>query len=295
MYVRRDWTDLDTYNSTFEPAAPGRPATLTITMRVCLLPRDPTGVDRSVHLAASSNDRHYGLVKDSDNQVHACQSWMVREWVEFKDRFKHMVELVWNNQMILLPPDGLDADIARQLVSSPRVPPHVRCALKIVRVSEWNPDEAHAAIEAVLLKRPNMDAASLANLPPDEFRSWHERICNKDVFFDRTDSRYNNPFLYQCTAAHELGHWLHQEDEDAFAHVDEAYCADHPDEDDELCEYGHNYATERAIMGGGTVATAYEAIPWVKRMARHIVGGGEWTYIHRIDFGHLAVQTAGQT
>jgi hypothetical protein len=297
MFIRRNWSDPDTYDSTFAPAAPGRPATLTITLRVALIPRDPTGGRGTLHLAANSNDRHYGLVKDGDKRVHACQSWLVNEWVEFKNRFKYMVELVWNNQIILLPPEGLDEDIAQQLVSSPHAPAHIRCAFRIVRVSEWQPDDAHAAIEAVLLKQPNMEASQLKKLPPQEFRSFHKRLCNKDVYFEHNQSNYKNRFLYQCTAAHEVGHWLHQEDEDSFGHVDEEYCAAHPDADngDGECEYGHNYATERAIMGSGTVATSYEAIPWLKRMTNHVVGGGDWTYIHRIDFERLAVQSAGRT
>jgi hypothetical protein len=293
MFIRRDWTDSDTYDSTFEPAAPRRPAQLTIKLRVALIPRDPTGRRGSVHLAANNNDRHFGIVKDADNQKFACQSWLVSEWVEFKKRLKYMVELSWNNQIILLPPAGLDDDISRQLVSAADTPAHLRCSLEIVRVSEWQQEAAHAVIEAVLQKAPNMGNGAQPHMRG--FRSWGNRICDKDVYFEHHRSKHGNKFLYQCTAAHEVGHWLHEPGQNAFEHIDKQYCSAHPDENDDECEYGHTYSTERALMGSGTVATEYEATPWLKRIGSHVVDAGNWKYIHRIDFQHLPARSAGRT
>src|SRR3954465_8405769 len=108
------------YDSTFTPAQPGQPAKLTLSLKVTLVPLDPS-VQWSppaktpippvqmppAHLAASMALARHGPVMDYLNSRSVnCRSWLVPEWNAFKLRFKQSVEHAWNGQMILLPSES---------------------------------------------------------------------------------------------------------------------------------------------------------------------------------------------
>ena len=46
-----------------------------------------------------------GPVVDYNGSPFPCRSWIANEWNAFKIRFKQMVEVGWNNQILLLPTD----------------------------------------------------------------------------------------------------------------------------------------------------------------------------------------------
>ena len=94
-------------------------------------------------------------MESKEQTKFAAKSWMRRDFAQYKADFKRLVELSWNNQIILLPPedpkDGLsDADYM-DLVANPRMPAHVECSLTIRFVD--NLGSANAAIQVVHLKR----------------------------------------------------------------------------------------------------------------------------------------------
>ena len=97
------------FDSVFEPAQGSRSAKLTIMLKVDLFALDPSladslaGAQHPVHLVNNLAHAKRAPVKDSDDDPIMCRSWLTHEWNEFKTRFKKMVEMSWNNQMILLP------------------------------------------------------------------------------------------------------------------------------------------------------------------------------------------------
>ena len=71
----------------------------------------------NTHLADTPQQIRTGFVSDGAPEPArlAAQSWMRRDFAQYKIDFKRIVETSWNNQIILLPPedpkDGLnDAD-----------------------------------------------------------------------------------------------------------------------------------------------------------------------------------------
>ena len=101
------------YDSVLDPAEAGRPAKLTIRLKVTLVPLDPSmyWVPESpgsppTHLADSMANVRRGLVLDYNNTPVTCRSWLVPEWNAYKIRVKRAVEHAWNNQMILLPTES---------------------------------------------------------------------------------------------------------------------------------------------------------------------------------------------
>jgi hypothetical protein len=271
------------FDSVLELAEPWRSAKLTIRLKVALFPRDPAspanpaGMAPPVHLAASMAHVHQGQVADYNNTPVKCRSWLVPEWNKFKIRFKQMVELGWNNQMILLPVDkanggGMNDQDRRQLVSNPRIPPHVECALDV----ELMPSQlgSHAQIEVVRLAQ--------AHLP---FRNFMRRITNESVEFKRrVKDKWSETTLYQITAAHEVGHWLREPGKRLFEHVDAQHAKTLPAAQRADAQYGHVLSKRVALMGSGNVATAHEAKPWLSRIGRHVSAPVNWTMMHRIHF-----------
>jgi hypothetical protein len=96
------------FDSSFEPAQGSRSAKLTIQLKVELFALDPSLADGAggghpVHIVNNLAHAKRGLVKDAGNELILCRSWADDEWKTFRTRFKQMVEMSWNNQMILLP------------------------------------------------------------------------------------------------------------------------------------------------------------------------------------------------
>lgn len=263
------------FDSVMRPATAGTPAQLTIRLKVALIPRDPSGPAQfdwgkgsafaTEYIARPGEDPHQGKVADGDGVLWECRTWYGAEFNAFKIKFKRMVELAWNNQLILLPPDGsapaatISDDTFRDFVSGRTVAAHVRCGLEIELVSTANKKGFHAWIEAVRLAKPAAGA----------FRSYAVRITNEDVDFSTSGS------LRQIAAAHEVGHWLGKpvgmtEPDRFLPHVDP--------------EYGRTLGKRMAMMGMGSLVTSFEAAPFLLRAVRHTGLMTGWGVMHRINF-----------
>jgi hypothetical protein len=281
------------FDSVLDPAQPGRPAQLRIRLKILLLPRDPSvprdpsGTVFHTHLANATKDIRRGRVPDGNGLPFNCRSWLTWEFNAFTIRFKRMVELVWNNQMILLPPeeiengDGLNDHDYRQFVSSPTVPAHVRCVLEVIPVTAMVSTGFHAPIEVVHLDGPKIAA----------FRNLQRLLTNESLEFEvNPDHRWPNTAIAQVAAAHEVGHWLGNpvpitDPNRYLSHVDAAVCARLPGhERNDDCEYGRVAGRRVAIMGAGSVATDYEAAVWLTRIRRHTRALFGWKWIHRVRF-----------
>src|SRR5205814_1915000 len=147
------------FDSVLHPARNGSPAQLTIRLKVALLPRDPSLPDdpasphHNIHLATNMAEVHRGTVQDGEKFPFHCRSWLESEFNAFSIKFKRMVELSWNNQLILLPPDGSkpgdstmsDADYL-DFVGRADVPAHVQCLFEIELIPLGR-THTHAVIE----------------------------------------------------------------------------------------------------------------------------------------------------
>jgi hypothetical protein len=270
------------FDSVFDPALGSRSARLTIGLKVELFALDPsladspTGGQHPVHLVQNLAQAKRGLVKDGDDDPILCRSWLMHEWTAFKTRFKQMVEMSWNNQMILLPADSKAAGKSNghdyhQLISNPRAPAYVECALDVDVSSSPG---GHAEIEVVHLvdaRRP--------------FRSWMRRITDTDVEFETSHmKKWPDRKIFQVAAAHEIGHWLRDLNKHHFEHVDRAYAMTLPKDEQDDAEYGHVLGNRVAMMGAGNLCTEHEARPWLGRIRQHFGSISGWTFMHRVHF-----------
>jgi hypothetical protein len=291
----------DNFDSVFDPAQSGRPAKLTIRIKVTMFPRDPrahyhAGPGNHIGvLSRSVNEAVTGWVEDASHNLYQCRSWTEAEFNSFKITFKRMVELSWNNQLFLVPPDngpddhGLSDDDYLKFVSSPKVPAHVECALDVELMPALRSSEA--VIEAVrLVKREN-----------HTFHSWQHMITNEDIEFQsRRDSRWPSLGFHQIAAAHEVGHWLAgpaplTDPQRYLPHIDSEYCSKLPGyQVNDDCDYGHTPSKRAGIMGDGNLVTEYEAKPWLYRMMRHSHVLFGWTMVHRIHFANGAVPVSAR-
>ncbi len=286
------------FDSVLHSALPNQPARLVIRLKVRLLARDPsvsivTGdLVRHEHLARHMGEVRTGDVLDGEGRRWRCRSWLESEFNAFCIKFKKMVELAWNNQLILLPPDGSEpgAEISdavfREFISAPNVPAHIRGGLEIALVPFGTGTTPHAFIEVVKLEKPS----------GHQFRSFAARITDEDVEFssamDHTGYSHR-----QITAAHEVGHWLGRpvsisEPGRFMPHVDAERCAADPHHQlNDDCEYGRTLSKRMAMMGIGSLVTEYEAKPWLMRVRRHTMVLFGWNIMHRIPFdrGRIAV------
>jgi hypothetical protein len=277
------------YDSVFEPAGGGRPAKLTIRLKVALNPLDPAaawvappqnGQQPPTHIAANLAGIRRGVVVDYNGSPFLCRSWIVNEWNAFKIRFKQMVEVGWNNQILLLPTDDdqdhrLTDDEFRQLVFNPRYPAYVACAIDIQLVPIQG--VAHALIEVA-----HLDQSSPQN---GKFRVWMNRITDEsNEFMTFHWQQWPDTTFRQITSAHEVGHWLHNLVSTQFDHIDAAYAATQPPAARAHAQYGHTETLRSAMMGDGSVATDHEAMPWLTRMVRHAHLSLGWTFINRANF-----------
>ena len=283
------------FDSIFVPAAPGRPATLTIRLKVALAPldaqaiTDPQGITPTpTHLARSKADFRTGTVLDYNDRPFHCRSWLAVDWDAYKTRFKRAVEHAWNNQLIMLPTDSGDAndqlsdDDYRQLIGAPNVRAHVQGAIEI----ELVPLSAagHALIEVVQLDDEK-------NPRDRHFRVWMNRISNESVQFHfHGHDDWPGWQTGQITAAHEVGHWLRGIDEDHFDHIDAEYAKTLPRAQRGKAQYGRTLGRKASLMGSGSLVTEHEARPWLTRMRRQSSMKLGWSMMHRIHFDRVKTQ-----
>lgn len=291
--VHRRTIQQGNFDSVLHPATPGQPAQLNIRLRVRLLARDPSVAGPTAHsmvlaehLAPDMGAVRKGRVADGDRTLFRCRSWLTGEFNAFSIKFKKAVELAWNNQLILLPPDGSQpgeeiSDAAyRDFIGAAQVAAHVRCGLEIALVPTGSASTPHAIIEVLRLENPS----------GGQFRSYQLRMTNEDADFSSSvDPKWGRTY-HQITAAHEVGHWL---GEDAaitdparyFDHVEAEACAAEPGHAaNNDCEYGRTPGKRMAMMGAGSLVTPYDAKPWLLRIRRHTGVLFGWDVVHRIHF-----------
>lgn len=326
------------FTSRLTPAHPGQSATLEIALAVHLAPMDPSkpyspgtsdapwpfseflspdarqkiwpnkaNLNFQTYLANTPQEMKKGFVFDGDNPPtrFAARRWMRGEFEDFKATFKRVVELSWNNQIVMLPPDdpadGLDDAQYLEFVSNPNIAAHAVGSLKIILVE----DLAHAnvAMQVVRLDRDeNVYAGKrfVMALPGEgEFRSWAWTITNEDVFRKTTTSyRWPNVTMSQIAAAHEIGHWLGRPvalgDMDRYVeHIDaKKYPKTHPDYDE--LQYGGTASRRLSLSGVGSLVTEYDARPWLNRIRRHANALFGWQLVHRVNFVGIVPVSARQ-
>lgn len=283
----------DNFDSILEPAAPGRPAKLTIRLKVELLPVDPSAaidpqgniVPTPTHLSETAAGITQGQVLDYNNRLFKCRSWLTSDWNQYKIRFKQAVEHAWNNQMILLPTPGSDPnddlsdDDYRQLMAGRGTRAYVEGAIDIELVAIGG--NSHATMEVVYLE----------NNPGRHFRVWMDRISNESVqFATHTDKKWPGWSTGQITVAHEVGHWLKGLNETHFGHIDAEYAKTLPAAQRASIQYGRTLGRKASLMGDGSLVTEYEAGPWLTRLRRHTSMRFGWTMMHRHYFTQVANQ-----
>ena len=291
------------FDSVLDPASGANGAKLTIALKVTLVPLDPraggsppTRMQPGPALLEQNNVDDASLVRGNVLDASAspvpvkCKSWRIAEWNAFKARFKSMVELTWNNQMVFLPiedgdpRDALTDEDYRQFIGNRRIRAHAEGAIRIALMPVGS--VSHAVIEVA--RRDN---------PAASFRDEMSRISDQSVFFrQHRDSRWPKSFFGQPSAAHEVGHWLTDLISPFFSHEDADYAAaltpgpgetqaqfsKRQDKD----QYGHTLGRRVALMGAGSLVTEYDAGPWLTRIRRHTRKLG-WSYIHRVNFSNI--------
>jgi hypothetical protein len=286
------------FDSYFDSALPGQAAALRIKLVVNLVPLDPStpsarathGATFPVssanvppsHLAPNLASVKRGPVADANGQPVLCRSWVASEWTEFTKRFKHTVENAWNNQMRFIPielggPKGTltDADF-RRLIGNPKVAAHVDGVLEI----DLQATGAHAMIEVAHLETPKTSFVQRMTRVSDECVQAGVQI------FTAGAARGITGQTNQIAAAHEVGHWLRDPGQDLLPHIDQAYADTLPAEERNEVSYGKNLSNFYGIMGGGSLATPYEARPWLSRLSEHTDLKTGWLFIHRINFNN---------
>ncbi len=295
--IKRPTIQAGNFDSVLHPAKPGQPATLTIRLKVRLLARDPqvvaapnrSSLVRAEHFAATeaAAKARSGTVHDANGNPFRCISWTRAEFNSFCIRFKKIVEIAWNNQLILLPPQldpqygGFSDEQYRDFISAPAVPAHVRCGLDVQLLQTGSTSTPHAVMEVLQL-----DPAG------QQFRSFAWRISNEDLDASVSpDPDWEGRTYRQFTAAHEVGHWLGRDvpmsnNERFFMHVEWAQCKGTADG---TCQYGQHVGTRMSMMGMGTLLTPYDATPWLLRIVTHTGSLYEFDYAHRVHFDRKQV------
>jgi hypothetical protein len=253
---RRDW------DSSLQRGTSGRQR-LTLILRVCLLPRDPTGRPGSMHLAPTDSEIRYGTVRDEDNQDIHCRSWRPDEWQAFKQRFETVVEEIWNGKLVLIVPRPPRCAYHHYFVSSPDSPAAVDCALDIQVLEPANRDSAHATLAVVhLVPNEYRDFKSFVLMRPgaEDGGVISHRDVNPKANLSRSSPHRR---IDQHVAAHEVSHLLLLE------HV---ACP----ENEDRC-YGEEYDDEVTIRGRGDLVSSVSSRPWLTSIREHTGCREGWT------------------
>ncbi len=205
---------------------------LTLTMRIFLSQRNVKEIERK-------------------GKTHACNPWLLSEWMSFQRNFKRLVERIWNGKLWLKPPtEFADFDFPS---NKPSRRPNVACRLEVeVATSSGN---AHHTMSVVRLA--NVD---------DEMRSHSRLLDNHDLRVAAMDDVY-----IHVTAAHEVGHLLR-----LYHPGDNFYCQIDPN--DAICY------SDYSIMGKGISIDERHAEPWSERIALHTnTNAADWQPIKRAE------------
>jgi hypothetical protein len=292
------------YDSVFTPAQSGKGASLEILLKLGLLPHDPKSGQVAVTFAGESRSTskghktvtdksqvQYGRVKDAQDFRFNCKSWLKADFNKFRDRFVSVVQGVWNNQIILIPPEeGLGEWTLKELTLEGNKFPYLDAKLRITfrDLSGAVGERSHGSMAVALLDRDN-EGKQEDNAISKSFRFGANMlmICNEDIEprvakIERGSGIFNRTGI---TAAHEVGHWLGSpvpnEDADRpFYHIDQGKCSQSMYED---CAYGSTKERTASIMGAGMKALEYDAEPWLRRIRQHSNVKNDWSFIHKDD------------
>jgi hypothetical protein len=292
------------YDSVFTPAQSGKAASLEILLKLALLPHDPKAGQSSLTFAGESrsaskghktvSDRtqvEYGRVKDAKDFRFNCKTWLKADFNAFRDKFVSVVQGVWNNQIVLIPPEeGLGPLILQELTLSGNKFPYLDAKLRITfrDLADTSNQRSHGSMAVALLDRQNAGKQE-DNVVTQSFRFGANMlmICNEDIEprtaeIERDTGKFNRTSI---AAAHEVGHWLgspvpDEQVDRPFYHIDQGKCAQSIYED---CTYGSTKERTNSIMGAGMKALEYDAEPWLRRIRQHSNVKNDWMFIHKDD------------
>ncbi len=301
MTIRRLIADRKTFNSTLDPARDGLAARLRLSLDMMLIPYDPANPSSANgYLAPSASERfrrvgsvNFDETDKSGDNTFPAQSWTTDGFATFCRNFKQTVERGWNNQIILLPPEGdgdgemTDADF-RQFIAGRTLPAHLVCSLE-VNLVRWAANGARVRVAKLLA----VSDQNYKAFPP----TVHHGLIDDRSLRSMTNQHKSGVQFTQAPAVHEVGHWLGHSPlspDGVFQHVDfaAAKALGLPRNSEE--EYGLTVRRARSIMGMGLVATEYDAAPWMTRARRHTGALYGWRYVHRIQFDSGSVPVSAR-
>lgn len=244
---------------------------LCITLRILLIPRDPSGSEWQPHIAEEGDEIHHGLIEDVAHDTVPCRSWQAFEWALYPRAFKSAVESRWNNQLSL----RFDPRDVSETTRNSRVEPMCRvlglpedrpvdfgCELEIALLSPGQRDSAHAILDVVHLQseasRFRSYVREILQRSPDQ-RHRYGLLTNRDIenhpatvgstYFGGGTVLHEADFV---AAAHEVGHLLT---------LQHPVCVGN----EPRC-YGETESERRLMMGMGSEIVAYYAYPWIRSM-----------------------------
>jgi hypothetical protein len=286
----------DTYGegltSILEKTSDGIP-NLRIRFKFNLWPRDPFSKDLgnstpNYHIATAQSPVRYGRVLDGNKRSFEIRSLTTAEFNSAKIRLKRFVELVFNKQIVLLPPDdtfaatgagafkawGLNDEDYKFFISDPSKPAHCIGSLDIV-LADLND-----------FKGPVIEIVQVRNRHETRFfRAFDTRINMGNLFFQRrVYPQFENEVIFDLAAAHEIGHHV------IGFHIN-FQGVDDPDSD---AAYGITVHDRRAIMGAGNVVTSYDARPWIERAMQHTGTHRGWRFLPRAQFDRGGIPISEQ-
>lgn len=185
-------------------------------------------------------------------KIYVCRSWTNWEWYNFLQRYKRIVERVWNNHYWLKPPASFsDLDFP---TDKPMRRPNIACRLE-VEIVRSSSARIHRNIRVVHLSGTQLEMRSHALLLDDR---------------DVKVIRYDDPKYIHVTAAHELGHLL-----PPLGHPGRNFWCQ-IDPNDAICY------DDYSIMGKGILFDDRQAQPWLIRISAHTNTRPEdWTLLRR--------------